>query len=132
MKRPARLQSAERWIPTYQGKNIVRGYTRWYGVDLGCALKELLLLDVKLDPVYVEQLRQTLRNRSRSQQQPSPDTGGVPEGYGSDRDDDFAFIAGFTSGGAPFGVTWDEWMDAEPAVGAFDDAFGDEETRAQH
>ena len=56
MKQPARLQSAAHWIPTYQGKNVVRGYARWFGVDPGCALTELLLLDVDLD-VCLEQLR---------------------------------------------------------------------------
>jgi len=28
--------------------------------------------------------------------------------YGLDYDDDFANIIGFTSGGAPYGVTWSE------------------------
>ena len=28
--------------------------------------------------------------------------------YNSDQDDMFYFIAGYTSGGAPYGITWDE------------------------
>jgi len=64
MRRSARLQAARHWLPTYNGKNIVHGYARWFGVDLGCALKELPLLGVALDPIYVERLRTTLRNRA--------------------------------------------------------------------
>ena len=35
-------------------------------------------------------------------------------------DETFAFIAGYTSGGAPYGITWEEWAeeiggDASPA-----------------
>jgi hypothetical protein len=26
-------------------------------------------------------------------------------------DETFVYIAGYTSGGAPYGVTWDEWSD---------------------
>jgi hypothetical protein len=26
----------------------------------------------------------------------------------------FAFIAGYTSGGAPYGITWEEWEQLEP------------------
>jgi len=29
--------------------------------------------------------------------------------FESDSDENFAFIAGYTSGGAPYGVTWEEW-----------------------
>lgn len=132
MKRPARLQSAALWIPTYQGKNIVRGYAKWYGVDLGCALKELSLLDVQLDPVYVEHLKRTLKNRSGPRQQPSPEAEGIPERYGSDWDGDFAYIAGFTSGGTPFGVTWDDSTDAGPTSESFDDIFRDEDLNVEH
>ena len=67
MARPARLQAARDWIPTYSGKNIVRGYANWFGVNLACSLKELQLLGVPLDPVYVERLRVSLQNRERAQ-----------------------------------------------------------------
>ena len=132
MKRPARLQSAEHWIPTYQGKNIVRGYAKWYGVDPGCALTELVLLDVELDPVYVEHLKRTLKNRSGPRQQPSPKAEGIPKQYGTEWDDDFAYIAGFTPGGALFGVTWDDCADADPSSKSCNDSFCDEGRYGEH
>lgn len=107
MARSARLAAARHWLPKYAGKNVVRGYAKWFGVDLGCALKELQTLGVCLDAVYVARLRTTLQNSSRRVATPSTqEEDGIPEGYGEDWDDDFEYIAGFTSGGAPFGVPW--------------------------
>ena len=63
MNRAARLQSAAGWLKRFEGSNVVRSYARWFGVDLGCALKELRCLRVELDPVYVSRLETTLRNR---------------------------------------------------------------------
>jgi hypothetical protein len=42
----------------------------------------------------------------------------TPEGYGIDRDENFAFIAGFTSGGAPYGVAWEERAEFESSLRA--------------
>lgn len=41
MKRSNRLQAAKHWVPTYNGKNIIRGYQNWFGVDFQCAVHEL-------------------------------------------------------------------------------------------
>ncbi len=108
MKPPARLMAARHWLPTFTGNNVVRGYAKWFGVDLGCALEELRVLGVELDPSYVEALTRTLHNRGKRRPTVEPAPAAIPEGYGSEWDDDFAYIAGFTSGGAPFGVTWDQ------------------------
>ena len=113
MKRAARLASARHWLPTYEGKNIVRGYARWFGVGLECALNEVQLLGVAVDPDYVQRLRETMRQRVRSKphKEPTakePTAPDVPDGYGSEWDDEFAYLAGFTSSGAPYGITWEE------------------------
>ena len=60
MQRPARLQAAVKWRSGYGGKNIVRGYARWFGVDLGCAIVELRLLGVDIDSEYELQVRRTI------------------------------------------------------------------------
>jgi hypothetical protein len=49
MRRPARLMAAVKWRAGYGGKNIVRGYARWFGVDLVCAITELRMLDAVVD-----------------------------------------------------------------------------------
>ena len=62
MERAARLQTAKEWIPQYEGKSIVRGYSKYFGVDFLCAITELEMLGVKLDPNYVAQLKLTVEN----------------------------------------------------------------------
>ena len=111
MRRESRLQSAKNWIPTYSGKNIILGYYKWFAVDLQCAISELKTLNVKLDEQYVNHALkcQTGMIATRKKQREEK------KKYESeklnslmDSDDTFYFIAGYTSGGAPFGVTWKE------------------------
>ncbi len=105
-----RLQSAQAWLSTYEGKNVVRGYRRWYGVDWPTAFRELEMLGVTFDPAYKEQAlsateRQAEARRQRKQKR-SVEQENLP---GVEQDEHFAFIAGYTGGGAPYGLTWEEW-----------------------
>lgn len=104
MKGPARVQAAKQWIPTYTGKNLVRGYSRHFGVDLLCAVAELEILGYEVTLEYKEQLKKEFENR---QKQADEKMLNVP----LEEDDQFYFIAGYTSGGAPYGLTWDEICD---------------------
>jgi hypothetical protein len=113
MKRPARLQSARSWLEKYPGKNVVRGYRKRFGVDLVCAYKELEILGIRFDPsVVAASLKSAAgaavaRRRKKAERAERPQ----PSPYGEmyvDWDDNFAYIAGFTPGGAPFGITWEE------------------------
>lgn len=98
----------------FSGKNVVRSYANWFGVDLLCAVKELSLCGVSVDPAYVAQLKTTLASRSRRRpKQPVVET--QPVGYGVDWDENFAYIAGRTEAGFPYGITWEE-VEAE-AIG---------------
>ncbi len=49
MNRSSRIQSEPRWIKNYFDRNIVKVYAKWFGVDLLCAIKELGMLQVKLN-----------------------------------------------------------------------------------
>ncbi len=109
--RAARLKSAREWLPSAKAKDVVKGYAKRFGVDLGCALRELQMLRVPLDPAYVERLRRRLENRKNRRR--SATISDIPEGYGLDWDENFSFIAGFTSGGAPYGVTWEQSLSSE-------------------
>jgi hypothetical protein len=64
MRRQARLASARTWLPTFSGRNIVRGYARWYGVDPLCAIKELRLLGVKVSDDYEAQVLGSIEQRA--------------------------------------------------------------------
>jgi hypothetical protein len=66
MRRPARLQAAVKWRAGYGGKNIVRGYARWFGVDLVCAIVELRMLGVAVDTEYEQEVRRTIAARAEA------------------------------------------------------------------
>jgi hypothetical protein len=103
------------WLTKFSGKNVVRSYANWFGVDLLCAVKELSLLGVTVDPTYVAQLKTTFSSR-RSHRPKQPVAGPLSIGYGVDWDENFAYIAGHTEAGFPYGVTWEELVEAEPTV----------------
>lgn len=103
MNRQTRLASARSWLMKFPGKNVVRSYAKWFGVDLFCAAKELSLCGVAVDPSYVAQLKATLASRSsRRAKQPVEDPQSA--GYGVDWDENFAYIAGRTEAGFPYGA----------------------------
>jgi len=114
MKRTARLQSARSWIPKYEGKSIVRGYKKHFGVDLLCAVKELEMLGYSFSEQYKESLKQNLEYRQKGHQMRKQlkEQQELESMYPCS-DDRFYFIAGYTSGGAPYGITWEE-MGMEP------------------
>jgi hypothetical protein len=62
LKRQARLDSARAWLPKWEGKKVVRSYRKRYGVDLLCAISELQMLNVPLDPTYMERVLTTVNN----------------------------------------------------------------------
>lgn len=66
MRRPARLEAAVKWRAGYGGKNIVRGYARWFGVDLLCAMTELRILGVAVEAEYEQQIRRTVTARAEA------------------------------------------------------------------
>jgi len=51
MNRRTRLRAAKAtdWVEQYEGRDIVRGYARWFGVDPLCAIVELRMLGVSID-----------------------------------------------------------------------------------
>ena len=103
--RQQRLQSAEKWIPTYTGKNLVRGYKKRYGVDFICAIKELEMLGYEIDPKYKKQiLQQEKAKRKAAEKQNKKE-----EYINYDQNADFYYIAGYTSAGFPYGITWEEY-----------------------
>ena len=117
MDRPGRLQSARQWLATQRGRlaeRIARSYRKRFGVDWACAIAELSALGIAFDAKWREQLARTLegarcsKDRRRAERAAAP----APHEF-SESDAYFAFIAGHTEGGAPFGVTREEWEKIE-------------------
>jgi hypothetical protein len=113
MNRAQRLQCAPSWLATQTGRTPVqtaKAYRKRHGVDWPCAVQELSLLGVNLDPGWVAQLYRSLEGaqRARRQRRESQE-----QAWDLDSDHYFAYIAGYTPGGAAFGITWEEWRQME-------------------
>ncbi|MFT9495623.1 hypothetical protein [Anaerosolibacter sp.] len=59
LSRDGRLNAARHWIPKYEGKNLVRGYSKHFAVDLLGAVKELQMLGIHVDESYIFKLKQS-------------------------------------------------------------------------
>ncbi|NLC67087.1 MAG: hypothetical protein GX752_09210 [Clostridium sp.] len=65
LNRMSRLQAAKHWMPKYEGKNIVKGYSTHFGVDKLCAVSELELLEYKIDTEYINQVKASIIERQK-------------------------------------------------------------------
>ena len=109
LNRKHRLNAAKDWIKTYNGKNIVKGYSKRFSVDKLCTVKELRMIGVEISKEYETQLInsiQTLKQQRLSfKEKREVALNSLCE---FESDEDFAMIIGYTSGGAPYGVTHEE------------------------
>lgn len=108
--RAVRLQGAKAWLAGYEGKNLVRGYAKKYRTGLLGAIEDLKLLGVEIKPAYEQAVRKAIaQTMEQNQRKKGVETAGAEGGGISQyQDSDFAFIAGYTSGGVPYGVRWEE------------------------
>ena len=106
LRRTQRLSRGKNWLSSYQGEDIIEDYRKRYGVDLLCAVVELRMLGANISEDYEYQLRQDEeRKRLSKKKGGSQEEEEFLDGFS---DENFAFIAGYTSGGVPFGLTHEE------------------------
>ena len=107
-KRDQRLQNARmKWLPTANAKNLAKSYSKWYGVDLMCAIHELETLGHSFSQQYKNQVKISIENKSNEKRRRTEEREKQID-FPYDYDDTFSFIAGYTENGVPFGVTWEE------------------------
>jgi hypothetical protein len=107
MTRQSRLSSGKHWLAKHKGQKTVRAYAKHYGVDRLCALLELRILGLSISEEEIENARrmQASANKKKTER--------TSESIYEDSGDMFCFIAGYTPGGLPYGVTWEE-ADEQP------------------
>lgn len=109
MKRDIRLKHGALWVHGYLGQHIVRDYRKNFKLDPSATLFDLHELGVLDDAKYIQMQNaedkrlNALKGKKKSQE----------VDIWEHSDDRFFFIAGYTSGGAAYGITWEE-MDLEP------------------
>lgn len=109
MNRAERLQSAKQWLKTYEGKNIIKSYAKWYAVSKICAMTELEIIGVAFSEDIKKEIKRSENGRIHQKQlrmKRCKEKSRLEDNF--DFDETFAFIAGYTEGGIPFGITHDE------------------------
>ena len=118
-RREARLRKGAQWLTTYQGtpKHMLKHYRERFHVDSVTASKDLKALGVNYTQEQLDTIRRNEEERIRQKhlQKAKKEQERLSELYGDTCDDHFAFIAGYTSGGAPYGSTWEE-MGIDPSL----------------
>jgi hypothetical protein len=115
--RERRLSLAPEWIVSHRGKrDMVKKHCKTFNVDRECAIKELEELGVQHDPDYLTACRKTFSSQLKDENLHNAISRlefDAYHGIEPESDDNFAYIAGYTSGGFPFGVAWEEWEEIE-------------------
>ena len=121
MKFAERKAKAEKWVSEYDGTpyggDIIKAYRKKFAVDRMKAVVELQMLGVSLTKEQIDREKAAVkayqdiqrdkkakRKRLREQKRMRKD---IPV-FHEDQDETFYYIAGYTSGGAPYGITWEE------------------------
>ena len=113
--REKRLRKAEAWISAQnftEEARIIKAYRKHFKVDKLCAVRELGMLGIlssERQAKYEAQWRTELnakRNREQNKQN---------ERHEQHNSGDLFFVAGYTSGGIPYGLTWEEEINFEQA-----------------
>lgn len=127
MTRQGRLDSARatRWVQNCVGRNVIKSYGKWFAVDPLCAVFELRMLGVKVDSERENQIKASIEARAAARKRRKQSAVEAEfEEFHTDSDDTFSYIAGYTAGGVPYGVTWEElgneppWFDVDEEEGA--------------
>lgn len=109
LKFEERKAKCRKWIAEYEGSNIVKAYRKHFKVDRMTAYNELKKLGYEFSDDEVQRVmkaeedhqRALARRREEKRQREL-------ERLYENSDDTFFYIVGYTSGGAPYGVTWEE------------------------
>jgi len=146
LPRSERLIIAPKWLAEYDiaihGKNIIKAYRKHFHIEPQCALQELKILNYPLTEEQIRKFHEVEHNKvthernkkrkrrerleaAREARRLKKECLQNPADLFPDSDDRFFYIAGYTSGGEPYGVTWQE-MNLEPYQNPFEDIGEDD------
>lgn len=116
--RKKRRKEARIWYPqqTFTAESdIVKAYRNKFNVDKICAMRELVMLGLlppEKQQAYQEELaawdRELAMKREEKRRLKEAAKAESFSYLDEDQDEYFYYIAGYTSGGAPYGITWEE------------------------
>ena len=108
--RKQRLKEARLWYPEQhftESSHIVKAYRTRFNVNKDCAMRELVMLGM-LPPEKQKSYEGQLAGKDRKKAAKREAKRNPVEETNPFQDENFFFIAGYTSGGAPYGITWEQ------------------------
>ena len=106
-----RLAAACLWLQSQNSEKIAKAYRKHFGVDWATAFRELEMLGVQISAVYRETVLKSVAAQAEARKRKKAEKLAPLDGI--EHDENFAYIAGYTSGGAPYGITWAEWEELD-------------------
>jgi hypothetical protein len=91
--------------------NIIRAYSKKFGLNLKNSMKELRRIGFKISNQDKEEIKRILEKQAEQKKKRKKKALKLEESCYSD--ENFAFIAGYTEGGLPFGITHEEMEEIE-------------------
>ncbi len=114
MNRQQRLKIAKSWSQNVNPKKKIKAYKDHFGVDKYCAAFELKKAGVEMSEKFAErwathfERKRAHRKQLQQKKRLDPIQASSSEFGG---DGEFYFIAGHTSAGFPYGITWDQALE---------------------
>lgn len=110
-RKEIRLQKARQWILSYDGtpKHMAKHYRKRFHVDITTAVRDLQDIGVEFTQEYLDAVKRSEEERIRQKRLEKERKVQQEQDFlYEDSDDVYAFIAGYTGGGVPYGITWEE------------------------
>ncbi len=110
-RKEIRLQKARQWILTYNGtpKHMAKHYRKRFHVDITTAVRDLQDIGVEFTQEYLDAVKRSEEERIRQKRLEKERKVQQEQDFlYEDSDDVYAFIAGYTGGGVPYGITLEE------------------------
>ncbi|WP_078549664.1 hypothetical protein [Litchfieldia alkalitelluris] len=108
LPRDIRIENAKSWIETYNEEYIVQAYAKRFGLNLKNAMKELQIIGFQISTQERVHIKRIIKERKLQKENKKAKRKAIELNEFEEYDETFAFIAGYTEGGAPFGVTYEE------------------------
>ncbi|MDQ0974028.1 hypothetical protein QFZ31_003906 [Neobacillus niacini] len=109
LPKEVRMVQAKSWLEKYDGEHIIKAYSKFFALNLKNALKELELVGAQISTQEREYTKELIKKRKQEKERKKEKRRIAKEQYEfEDYDDTFAFIAGYTAGSVPFGMTYEE------------------------
>ena len=113
MNYKARLKVAKKWDESVDTLKKIKAYVKFFGVDKLCAAKELLQAGVVLQEKYAARWATRIERKALARKKKTLTKGKCKDKETLDElsfesEDFFYYVAGYTEGGAPYGIIWEE------------------------